>query len=120
MNLSPSLSPPSLPAPPAGSRLAPASPAQEQRCFLDQLHPGRPHNNLPLALGLDGPLDAALLARALNDVVARHDIFRTYFDFASGHPVQVIAPALNVPVPVVDLRLLPAGTREAQAFRLAR
>ncbi|MDB6168187.1 MAG: amino acid adenylation enzyme/thioester reductase family protein, partial [Verrucomicrobia bacterium] len=28
--------------------------------------------------------------------------------------------ALNVPVPVVDLRLLPAGTREAQAFRLAR
>ena len=120
MNLSPSFSPPTLPAPPAGSRLAPASPAQEQRCFLDQLHPGRPHNNLPLALGLDGPLDAALLARALNDVVARHDIFRTYFDFSSGHPVQVIAPALNVPVPVVDLRLLPAGTREAQAFRLAR
>lgn len=107
---------PPAPAP----RFSPASPVQERLWHLDQRHPGRPLNNLPIALSLDGPLDAGLLAAALNDVVARHDIFRTHFDVADGRTVQVVAPALNVPVPVIDLRLLPAGAREAQAFRLAR
>lgn len=69
---------------------------------------------------MEGPLDAAVLARALNDVVARHDIFRTRFDIIDGRPIQVVSPSLNLPVPVIDLRLLPEGVREAQAFRLAR
>lgn len=110
----------SLRATASGPRTCPASPAQERLWALDQRHPGRPLNNLPIALSLDGPLDAALLAAALNDVVARHDIFRTHFDMVDGRAVQVVAPALNIPVPVIDLRLLPAGAREAQAFRLAR
>lgn len=97
-----------------------ASLSQLQIRCLEQRLPGQPVGNFPVALHLDGQLDAALLARALNAVVARHDILRTHFDSVDGHDVQVVAPTLNVPVPVIDLRLLPEGVREAQAYRLAQ
>lgn len=97
-----------------------ASLSQLQIRCLEQRLPGQPVGNFPVALHLDGHLDAALLARALNAVVARHDILRTHFDQVDGHDVQVVAPTLNVPVPVIDLRLLPEGVREAQAYRLAQ
>lgn len=97
-----------------------ASLSQLQIHSLEQRLAGQPVANLPVALHLDGPLDAALLARALNAVVARHAILRTHFESVDGHPVQVAAATLNVPVPVIDLRLLPEGVREAQAYRLAQ
>jgi non-ribosomal peptide synthetase component F len=116
------VSSPSADSPTATVRagFAPVSPAQEQLWALVQKFPDRPLGNFPIALNIDGALDAAALGRALNDVVARHDILRTSFEFVQGRPLQQVAPALNVPLPVVDLRLLPPGVREAQAFRLAR
>jgi non-ribosomal peptide synthetase component F len=108
--------------------LVPPSPGGWPRASLSQLQihslekrfSGQPVANFPVALHLDGPLDAALLARALNAVVARHDILRTHFETVDGHLVQIVAPTLNVPVPVIDLRLLPEGVREAHAYRLAQ
>jgi non-ribosomal peptide synthetase component F len=108
--------------------LVPPSPGGWPRASLSQLQihslekrlAGQPVANFPIALHLDGALDAALLARSLNAVVARHDILRTHFERAGDQLVQVVAPALNIPVPVIDLRLLPEGVREAQAYRLAQ
>jgi hypothetical protein len=97
-----------------------ASLSQLQIHSLEKRLAGQPVGNFPIALHLEGALDAALLARSLNAVVARHDILRTHFERTGGHLVQVVAPALNVPVPVIDLRLLPEGVREAQAYRLAQ
>lgn len=97
-----------------------ASPAQEQLWALLQKHPDRPLGNFPLALNIEGSLDPALLVLALNDVVQRHEILHTTFEVEEGRVRQVIAALLHVPVPVVDLRLLAPGVREAQAFRLAR
>jgi non-ribosomal peptide synthetase component F len=108
--------------------LVPPSPGGWPRASLSQLQiqslekrlAGQPVANFPIALHLDGSLDAALLARALNAVVARHDILRTHFETVDGHLLQAVAPTLNVPVPVIDLRLLPEGVREAHAYRLAQ
>jgi amino acid adenylation domain-containing protein len=111
---------PDAPVPKTGTKPLPASAAQEQLWALAERRPDQPIGNFPVALSIEGHLDAGLLARALNDVIARHDILRTSFEFTGGRPAQVVAPVLNVPVPVVDLRLLPEGVREAQAFRLAR
>ncbi len=97
-----------------------ASVSQQQIRSLERRHTGQPVGNFPVALHLEGPLDASLIARALNAVVARHDILRTRFELVDGQMVQVVAPALHVPVPVIDLRFLPEGGREAQAFRLAQ
>lgn len=115
---------PALPIPvtaaDTGTKFVPASPAQEQLWALLLKQPDRPLGNFPLALNVEGPLDPAVLVLALNDVVARHDILHTTFEFDAGQLRQAVAPMLQVPVPVVDLRLLAPGVREAQAFRLAR
>ncbi len=85
----------------------PLSFAQERLWFLEQLAPGLPVYNLPLAVRLSGPLDRAALARALAAVVARHEALRTRFRFAGGRPVQEVAPALAIDLPGAPLLALP-------------
>ena len=82
--------PPVVPVPRDGA--PPLSYAQERLWFLDRLEPGSTVYNAPLALRLRGALRPAVLERALNEVVRRHESLRTTFPEADGVPVQVIAP----------------------------
>ena len=96
-----------------------ASFAQQRLWFLDQLAPGNPFYNLPIALRLTMPLDATALERSLSAIVERHEALRTTFDVVDGETVQIIGGAQPVTIPVVDLRNLPADVREREAGRLA-
>jgi len=100
-------------------RPIPLSFAQRRLWLVDRMEPGRPDYNLPVALRLRGRLDREALARALSEVVRRHEALRTTFRDAGEEPVQVIHPALPVSLPVADLRGLPAGAREREAARVA-
>jgi amino acid adenylation domain-containing protein len=60
-----------------------------------------------------------VLERSLNEIVRRHESLRTTFQAVDGEPWQVIAPSLQLPLPVMDLRTLPAAQRQAEALRLA-
>src|ERR1700748_3418757 len=91
----------------------PDSYAQQRLWFLDPLQPGSGASNVPTAARLEGPLDAAALERALNEVVARHESLRTTFASEAGVPVQVVTPTLTIPLPLEDLSALPADAREA-------
>ena len=97
----------------------PLSFAQQRLWFLDQLEPDSPAYNIPAAYRVAGRLDASALERAINEVVRRHEVLRTTFAVVDGEPVQIVAPFLLVPLPVVDLRSLPADERESEALRLA-
>jgi len=110
-----------LPIAPRGgnSRSWPLSFGQERLWFLDQLEPGNPLYNESGAIRLSGSLNVAILEESLNRVIRRHETLRTTFAAVDGQPAQVIAPALALKVPVVDLRELPEAEREAQARRLA-
>ncbi|HVR99644.1 MAG TPA: non-ribosomal peptide synthase/polyketide synthase, partial [Thermoanaerobaculia bacterium] len=112
------LAPPIVPVPRDGD--LPLSFAQQRLWFLDQLEPGSPAYNIPLAVRLTGELSIALLARVFTEVVRRHEALRTTFDSREGQPVQVIASAAasRPEVPVVDLSHLPE--REERALALAR
>ena len=77
--------------------------AQERLWFLDQLEPGNPFYNVPIAVHLTGELNTAILEQSLDEVVGRHEALRTSFSTVQGRPIQEIAPTLKLTLPVVDL-----------------
>jgi hypothetical protein len=99
---------------------APLSFAQERLWFIDQLEPGSVAYNVPAALVLRGPLDAAALAAALDEVVRRHESLRTVFAAtAGGGAFQRVLPHAPAPLPRIDLAGLPDDRRAAAARALA-
>ncbi len=108
--------PPLLAVPREGS--LPLSFAQQRLWFIDQLEPGSPLYNMPGALRAEGPLDGAVLALCLGEIVRRHEALRTVFAAPEGSPVQVIRPAEPFLLPIVDLSELPQKEREALVVTL--
>ncbi len=96
----------------------PPSVAQQGFWLLDQLEPGNPAYNIAVRFRLEGPLDVALLERALNEIVRRHEVLRTTFDAVDGEPLQVVHPSMKVAIPVFDLRVLDGPERHAEEERL--
>src|SRR5690606_30321057 len=71
----------SLPLQPvARDGVIPLSYAQQRLWFLSQLEGSSAHYNMPLALRLRGPLDAAALSRSIEYIVDRHEVLRTRFE----------------------------------------
>src|SRR5436853_1582086 len=97
----------------------PLSFAQQRLWFLDQLEPGSPTYNIPLAIRLSGELDVQALERSLNEIVRRHEVLRTRFVAVEGKPTQEILGGLSLPLIVTDLRRLPEDAQEAEALRWA-
>jgi len=82
--------PPIEPAPRDGP--VPLSFAQQRLWFLEQLGNLGSTYNVRRHRRLRGELDRAALARALDDIVARHEALRTVFAEVDGVPEQRIAP----------------------------
>ncbi len=97
----------------------PLSSGQERLWFIDQLEGGGAAYNVPAVLRLSGPLDRAALARALSRIIARHEALRTSFPTVDGRPIQVIAPALAIDPPLVDLSALASPGAEAARLPVA-
>jgi hypothetical protein len=97
----------------------PLSFAQERLWLLDQLEPGSPAYNRPLALRLTGLLDEAALRQALQTIIDRHEVLRTRFTARDGQPAQAISPSLALDLGVIELSQLASTEGEARARRLA-
>jgi amino acid adenylation domain-containing protein len=117
--------PAGLPPRPPLVRVARAEPlplsfSQQRLWFLHRLEPGSAVYNLAMAFRLAGPLAAAVLARALDEVFRRHEALRTTFaQGTDGEPHQVVAPFHAAGLPRVDLASLPAARARAEAGRQA-
>ncbi|ERN42086.1 non-ribosomal peptide synthetase module [Rubidibacter lacunae KORDI 51-2] len=97
----------------------PLSFAQERLWLLDRLSPGNSAYNEVARLELLGDLDLAALQASLNAIVARHEVLRTTFPQAGGHPVQRIAEKLEIALPLIDLCNLNPTAQERELERLA-
>src|SRR5215212_12052957 len=84
------------------------------------MEPGTTNYNISRAVRFTGRLNATALERSLEEILRRHEALRTTFAVMDGTPVQVIAPASAVTLPLIDLSELPQAEREAEAGRLAQ
>jgi amino acid adenylation domain-containing protein/non-ribosomal peptide synthase protein (TIGR01720 family) len=80
----------------------PLSLGQQRLWFLNEFQPDDSEYNSALALRLCGELDLPALVAALRGLPRRHESLRTSFEQVDGTPVQVVHPATDLPVPVVD------------------
>jgi surfactin family lipopeptide synthetase A len=113
---------PAAPGAVAGHRensVAPLTFAQHQLWLHTQLAPGTALYNEPLTVRRHGPLDASALERSFNEIIRRHEAWRTTFPVIDGQPVQKIEAPFEIKLPLIDLRELPLPQREAEATRIA-
>jgi len=87
---------------PAGER-APLSFAQTRLWLVQSRSLSDTSYNMPGAVRIDGPLDAALLERCLNALVGRHAVLRTKIVSERGEPVALVLPARPVSLTHVSL-----------------
>jgi len=105
------------PAPP-DQRVYPSF-AQERLWFVEALDPGSLVYLIPESRRMRGPLDAAVLARALRAMVDRHESLRTGFHEEDGQCRIRIEADPDWSLARADLSGLPAKEREARARELA-
>lgn len=81
--------------------------------------PGVPLYNETITIHRRGPLEPAALQRSLDEIVRRHEAWRTTFHEGDHGPVQRVEPWVPVPMAVHDLRGLPVPERLPAALHLA-
>jgi amino acid adenylation domain-containing protein len=96
------------------NQIIPLSFSQQRLWFLHELDPTMTAYNISAAFRVEGPLNVIVLEKALNEIVARHEILRTTFPILEGSPVQNILPNLKLRVDIVDLGNLPEEARQSR------
>ncbi|MEU8924845.1 amino acid adenylation domain-containing protein [Kitasatospora sp. NPDC048545] len=97
----------------------PLSHAQRRLWFLQQLDPLSDAYHVPLALRLDGALDADALAAALHDCAVRHEALRTAFPADAAGPRQLVLDPDGLP-PLLRRSALAAGATDEQLAEALR
>jgi hypothetical protein len=92
--------------------------AQQRLWFLDQMEPGTYTYNAAVGMRIKGRLLVDPLKQALDAILDRHEILRTVYIAAHGHPLQKVLKPVPLELRTFDLRKLPPAVREAAAQRL--
>lgn len=95
----------------------PVSHTQRRLWIVDQMSGGSGTYHIPIALWLDGGLDARALREGLREVVQRHESLRTTFAEAEGRIHQFVRDQVDLPWEDIDLSADPE--REERARRIA-
>src|SRR6202158_5954851 len=98
---------------------APLSLGQEQLYFRELEFAGNPPlYNECVTVRMLGPLDSDVLERSFNEIVRRHEVWRTSFKPKAGQPVQIVHPHRPMRFSRIDLRGWGEAERETEAVRL--
>ncbi|MEH2114172.1 amino acid adenylation domain-containing protein [Nostoc sp.] len=95
--------------------LLPVSFAQERVYFIQQLAPESIAYQFQATMRFQGQLNVPILQQCLNEIVLRHEIFRTTYPTVNGRLFQVIHPAQPISFRVIDLQTFPESEREIEA-----
>ncbi|MGB3205488.1 MAG: amino acid adenylation domain-containing protein, partial [Crinalium sp.] len=98
----------------------PISISQQQMWLFAQHQPDLPCYNNSLMLRFPEVINATALEQALNEIIKRHEIWRTNFRMEDGLPLQIIHPTRKIKLAVIDLDNFPPQQQEQEAIRLAK
>src|SRR5579864_2257578 len=100
---------------------SPLSFAQQRLWFLQQLHPSSSFYTIIRAYRFTGPLRHDVLKKSLQELVCRHESFRTTFQLVGEtDPVQVVADDMELSFTRMDLSGVAVEKRGAAIARLIR
>jgi non-ribosomal peptide synthetase component F len=102
----------------AEAEAPPLSVAQEALWYQSVLFPQEIIYNETVSVRKVGELDVAVLRRAVEGLVGRHEIWRTTFDVIDGEPTQLVHPPPSFELPVLDLSHLSQEQAEARAVQV--
>jgi amino acid adenylation domain-containing protein len=94
--------------------------AQRRMWILDRLMPGGEVYNETTLIRFPREIDPEIIEASLNEIIRRHEALRTTFREVDNRLVQVIAPELDISVPIIDLRSVPGAQLTAEVERIAR
>jgi amino acid adenylation domain-containing protein len=97
----------------------PLSFSQRRLWYLQKVDKNLSAYNIPASFRVNGNLDCAALEHALNEMIARHEVLRSYVKEVDGQPRQEILPSLRIALPVIDLTHFPSEQAEIEVRRLS-
>jgi len=97
----------------------PLSYSKEQVWLHAQLVPDIPLYNEPVTVHYSGDLNVPALEESFNEILRRHEAWRTSFSVIDGEPRQYVKLDVSISLPVVDLRQLPQEQRDSTAVSIA-
>ena len=110
------------PVPPVTPRPAdaaiPLSADQRQIWLHASMAPEAPLYNESITIHRFGSFDLDAMKRAVNEILRRHESWRTGFEMVDGELVQIVHPHQPLDVPVSDVSHLPEAERDAAALAI--
>lgn len=94
----------------------PLSHAQQRLWFLYKKHPEYRTYDIPIQVHIQPGIQAILLKQALEEMMKRHDIFRTRFIEKDGEPVQYIQKETNFNIAEVNIQHI--EKKQQEQYRL--
>ena len=91
----------------------PLSPTQAALWFINQFNPQAPAYNIPVCVRMLGELDREALQQALNYLVERHEILRTFYHNNGEEAVQFVRPEGQCPLIIEDISKLNDKEKES-------
>ncbi|RUT36533.1 amino acid adenylation domain-containing protein [Paenibacillus zeisoli] len=80
----------------------PLTPSQQRVYIQEQMEHIQTSHHAPFCVKVEGELDAARVEKVINQIVERHEAFRTVFDFVDGEPMQRVLPHLEIKVALFE------------------
>ncbi len=97
----------------------PLSPAQRQVWLHAGMAPDVPIYNESITFHRRGSFDLGTMQAAVDALLERHESWRTSIVLDGAEPIQVIHPALHLPLALDDVSHLPTARRDAAATAIA-
>lgn len=97
----------------------PLSSAQKRLWLLDNIDPNLPVYNLSDSIRFQGTLDSNLIEKIYQEIVRKHEVFRTSFGFEYGEPEAVISTNVIFRINHIYLKKMKADLLEKEVERIA-